>query len=63
MSLIADVFPKYRQQRTWLLKCLKSPVTEHLWTINMLNGPKHCPNLDNCSFAIFGNNFSSKNSV
>ena len=28
-----------------------------------LKGPKYCPNLDNCSFVIFGNNFSSKNSV
>ena len=24
------------------LKCLKSPVSEHLWTVNMLRGPKHC---------------------
>ena len=43
----------YRLQKTWLLKCLKSPVSEHLWTVNMLKGPKHCLNLHGSTFAIF----------
>ena len=30
----------YRLQKTWLDKCLKSPVSEHPSTVNMLKGPK-----------------------
>ena len=33
-------FLNYRLQRAALLKCLKSPVLESLWTVNMLKGPK-----------------------
>ena len=29
-------------KKAWLLKCLKSPVSEYLWRVNMLKGPKHC---------------------
>ena len=31
----------------------KEPVTEHLWTANMLKGPKHCLNLHGRIFVIF----------
>ena len=30
----------------------KNPVSEHLWTINMLNGPKHCLNPHDSIFVI-----------
>ena len=33
-------FWNYRLQKAWLLKCLKSPLSEHLWTGNMLKGLK-----------------------
>ena len=35
-------FRNYRLQRTWLLKCLKSTVSENPWTVNMLKAPKRC---------------------
>ena len=31
----------------------KEPVTEHLWTANMLKGPKDCLNLHGNIFVIF----------
>ena len=37
-------FWKYRLEKAELLRCPKSPVSEHLWTVNMLKGPKHCLN-------------------
>ena len=40
-------------QKAVLLKSLKSPVSEHLWTVNMLKGPKHCLNLHGTVFVIF----------
>ena len=46
-------FWNYRLQKAGLLKCLKSPVSEHLWTVNMLKGPKHCINLHGSIFVIF----------
>ena len=30
----------------------KNPVSEHLWKINMLNGPKHCLNPHGSIFVI-----------
>ena len=54
----------YRLQKAWLLKYIKSHESEHLWTVNMLKGPKHCLNLHGSSFVIFfqalKKNFSSK---
>ena len=41
----------YRRQKAWL--CLKRPVSEHLWTVNMLKGPKQYLNLRISSFVIF----------
>ena len=43
----------YRLRKTWLDKCLKSPVSEHPSTSNMANGSKHCWNLNDSSFTIF----------
>ena len=43
----------YRLGKTWLGKSLKSPVsTDHL-TGNVVNGPKHCFNLNHSTFTIF----------
>ena len=36
-----------------LNKCLKSFVSEDLWTSEMANGPKHCWNLNYSNFLIF----------
>ena len=46
-------FWNYRLQKAGLLKCLKIAVSEHLWTANMLKGPKHCLNLHGIIFIIF----------
>ena len=35
-------FPTYVLRKTWLDKCLQSPLSEDPLTSNMLNGPKHC---------------------
>ena len=43
----------YRLQKAGLFKNLKSPVPEHLWTANMLKGPKHFLNLHSSIFLIF----------
>ena len=53
MNLTVISFWTYRLQKAGLLKCLKSPVSEHLWTVNMLKGPKHCINLKGSIFVIF----------
>ena len=46
-------FWNYRRQKAVLIKCLKSPVSKHLWTVNMLKGPKHCLNSHGTIFVIF----------
>ena len=35
-------FRNYGLRKTWLDKCLKSPVSEDPMKSNMVNGPKHC---------------------
>ena len=40
MTLKVFVFPKLRTVKTWLEKCLKSPVLEDPLTSNMVNVPK-----------------------
>ena len=42
MNLMAFVFPKLRTLKTWLDKCLKSPVSDDPSTSNMVNVPKQC---------------------
>ena len=46
-------FWTYGFQKTWLDKCLKSPVWEDPSTTNMVNGKKHCQNLKDNTFIIF----------
>ena len=46
-------FWNYRLKKAGLLKCLKSPVSEHLWAVNMLSGPKHCLNQHRSIFFVF----------
>ena len=46
-------FLSYRLQKAELLKCWKSPVSEHLSTVNMLKGPKGSLNLHGRIFVIF----------
>ena len=46
-------FRNYRLEKAGFFKCLKSQVSEHLWTVNMLKCPKDCINLHGCIFAIF----------
>ena len=41
MTLTAFLFPKLQTLKTWLDKCLKSPVPEDPLTSNMVNVLKH----------------------
>ena len=43
----------YRLQKAGLLICLKSRVSEYLWIVNMLKGPKGSLNLNGSIFVIF----------
>ena len=42
MALIGFVFPKLQTPKTWLDKCLKSPVSEEPTRSKMVNVSKHC---------------------
>ena len=53
MSLRVDVSEIKDCKKTWLLKCLKNPVSEHLWTVSMLKGPKYILNEHGTIFQIF----------
>ena len=46
-------FQNYRLGKTWLDKCLKSPISENTLTGNVVNRPKHFLNLDDSTFTIF----------
>ena len=46
-------FRNYGLGKPWLDKCFKSPVFEDPSKSNMLNGPKHCSNLNRNTFGIF----------
>ena len=39
--------------KTWLDKCLKSPVSEDFLAGNVVNRLKHCLNLNDSNFTIF----------
>ena len=54
-TLIAFVFPKLRTPKTWLDKCLKSPVSQDPSTSNMVNVPEHGSDLHHMLFIIFIN--------
>ena len=49
-------FRFYRLQKAWLDACLKSPVSEDPSRSNMVNGPKHCWNLNASTFTILIDN-------
>ena len=49
-------FGNYGLPETWLDNGLKSPVSEDPSTRNMVNGFKHCWNLNDSSFIIFFDN-------
>ena len=40
-------------QKTWLDKCLRSPVSEDPSTSNMVKWPKYCSKLNDSTFTIF----------
>ena len=56
-TLIAQVFPNYGLQKTLLDICLKSPVSEDPLTDNMVNGNKHCCNLNDRTVTIIIDHF------
>ena len=43
-------FETYLLGTTWLDKCLKNPVSKHPLTSNIINGRKHCLNLNDSKF-------------
>ena len=43
----------YGRRKTWLEKCLKSPVSEDTSTSDRVSGTKHCWNLNDSTFTIF----------
>ena len=53
MSLTVICFWNYRLQNAGLLKCIKSPVSDHLRTFTMLECPKDCSNICGTLFVIF----------
>ena len=55
-------FSTYGLKKKWLDKCLKSPVSEDPQTSNMVNGLKHCINLNGSTLTIFIDHFEG-NSV
>ena len=46
-------FRNYGLRKTWLDKCLKIPASEDPSTSNMINGNKHCWNINDSIFTIF----------
>ena len=53
MNVIANVYPKLQSVKTWVNDSIKSAVSEHPLTVNMLKGPKHLGNLHEKTFIIF----------
>ena len=45
-------FRNYGLEKPLLDKCLKSAVSEDVSKSNMVNGPKHCSNLNDSTFGI-----------
>ena len=46
-------YRSYEHRKTWLEKYLKSPISDNPLTDNLVNGPKHCFNLNHSTFAVF----------
>ena len=53
VTLIDFVFSTLRTPKTWLDKCLKSPISENSSKSNMVNEPKHCWKLHHSTSTIF----------
>ena len=53
-------FRNYGLQKTWLDKCLKSPISEDTSTGNMLTELKRPFNLNDSTFTIFGDHCQDK---
>ena len=53
MTLRDSVFSKLRTPKTWLERCLRSPVSEDSSKSNMGNWPKYCWNMHHSTFFIF----------
>ena len=49
-------FQNYELRRRSLDKCLKYPLSKDPSTMNMVNGRKHCCNLNEGTFTIFIDN-------
>ena len=46
-------FRNYSLRKTWLDKCLNSPISEHPSTLKMSKRPKHLSKVHGCTFIIF----------
>ena len=46
-------FRTYGLRKTWLVKCLKSPLSVDPTTSTMVNGPKYCSKLNESTFTRF----------
>ena len=57
MTLIADFFRHNALRKTWLDLCPKSPISKDPLTGNMVNGFKHCWDVNNRNLAIFSDDF------
>ena len=57
MTVIADFFPKLRTPENVVRYMSKSPVSKDPLTGNMVNGFKHCCDLDNSTVTIFTDHF------
>ena len=53
MSLRHYFFLKLDTVKRGVLKSPESPVSEHLWEVNMLKAEKHCLNLHDSVFVVF----------
>ena len=57
MTLIADLFPKLRTPENVVRYMSKSPVSKDPLTGNMVNGFKHCCDLNDSTVTIFSDQF------
>ena len=60
MSVRANVFPKLQTVKTWVNLRIKSAVSEHPLTFNMLKGSKHLGNLHEQILVIFSDHCEEK---
>ena len=60
MSLIADWFPKLRTPKNVVKYSSKKSVSGEPLTRNMVNGSKHCCNLNGSTLTIFSDHFEGK---